>query len=90
MEAPGSCGASALSRLLVVASVDHVRVAPGMVELWSVIRPDGDTRASDRGRCGLALCTLFGVGAAQKAGSVGVGRGMDQSASGSVGLGVSV
>ena len=28
MEAPGSCGASALSCLLVVASVDHVRVGP--------------------------------------------------------------
>jgi hypothetical protein len=43
-----------------------------MVEPWSVIRPDGDTRVSDREGCGLALCTLFGVGVAQKAGSESV------------------
>ena len=43
-----------------------------MVELWSTIRPDGDNRVSDREGRGLALCTLFGVGAAQKVGSESV------------------
>jgi len=88
MEAPGPCGASALSRLLVVASVDRVRVEPeqgGAVERnqagwgYSDVRPR-KTRA----------CVVHVIRCRRGAeGGLGVGRG-SATRSGSVGLGVSV
>ena len=88
MEAPGPCGASALSRLLVVASVDRVRVEPG--QGGAVERNQAGWGYSGVRPRKMRACVVHVIRCRRGAeGGLGVGRG-SATRSGSVWLGVSV